>query len=123
MSDEHTSKALKSHIKGLYGSCIGITTAAKPAALPAECSGPLPDSCPTTVPLNLRALNTIRAPPVWNALPGVVNANPSSAVMVCHPTLLSLCPFHSHSANSASVSSSITFTDVNISNKLEQGAE
>lgn len=30
----------------------------------------------------LAGLNRIRAPPVWNSLPGVVNANPSSTVMV-----------------------------------------
>jgi len=78
MSDEHTSKALKSHIKGIFGFCITNGNPAQPAALPTECSGPVPNSCPN----NLRALNTIRAPPVWSALPGTVNANPSSAVMV-----------------------------------------
>jgi hypothetical protein len=82
MSDEHTNRALKSHIKGIYGSCLANGNPAQPAALPSECSRPVPDSCPN----NLRSLNTIRAPPVWSALPGTVNANPSSAVMVMHPT-------------------------------------
>jgi hypothetical protein len=76
MSDPEVTEALKVHVEGVFGSCPAYDTAAKPAAVPAECS---PNSCPNP---GLWGLNRIRAPAVWSALPGEVNANPSAPVMV-----------------------------------------
>ena len=79
MSDKRVCDNLRAFVKGMYGAYPASGSQAKPAALPAECSGPVPNSCPVNT---YRALNTIRAPAVWNALPGAVNANPTSGVMV-----------------------------------------
>lgn len=74
-----THNALKDHIAAVYGICIYFTSASQPAAVPRECNGQLPNSCPSP---RLYGLNTIRAPLVWNALPGDVNENPTASVMV-----------------------------------------
>lgn len=64
------------HVEGVFGSCPIPFNAAKPATVPTECS---PNSCPNP---GLWGLNEVRAPAVWAALPGQVNANPSASVMV-----------------------------------------
>jgi subtilisin family serine protease len=74
-----THHALKDHIAAVQGVCIYFTSASIPAAVPQECNGALPDSCPSP---RLWGLNRIRAPTVWNALPGEVNSNPTASVMV-----------------------------------------
>lgn len=57
---------------------MGGLFAATPANIPTECSRSQPESCPT----DLYGLNLIKAPAVWNALPGIVNEEPSERVMV-----------------------------------------
>jgi subtilisin family serine protease len=81
-ADPHVQHVIKKHVLAVYGQCPVQTFASKPSAVATECNNPLPNACPAAGAADLWGLNRIKAPQTWAALPGIVNANPSSTVMV-----------------------------------------
>jgi subtilisin family serine protease len=64
----------------VHGERLGKPYAVTPATIPQECPNrPVADACPAN---GLYGLNLIRAPAVWNVLPGIVNERPTVRTMV-----------------------------------------
>lgn len=79
-SDEDAIEAILKYVEMVHGESIGGLLAVKPATIPQECPNrPAANACPAD---GLYGLNVIRAPQVWNILPGIVNQNPTVRVMV-----------------------------------------
>jgi hypothetical protein len=78
LSDPEIQNSITEYVDSVFGEAVGALLVASPANLPSECNGPQPSSCPA----DLYGLNLIRAPAVWNALPGTVNESPSERVMI-----------------------------------------
>jgi subtilisin family serine protease len=81
-ADPHVQHVIKKHVLAVFGECPVEAFASKPSAVATECNNPLPNACPAEGPSDLWGLNRIKAPQTWAALPGIVNTNPSSTVMV-----------------------------------------